>query len=100
MSPPKLGFALWDHPRIAVPLELALLVVGFGVYLSRTRAIGPWGRRLPWVVMALLLAFQCINWFGPLPADHAALSTFALLGYALCAALAWLLERTRTRLDT
>jgi hypothetical protein len=32
-EPHKLGFALWDWPRIEMPLELGLVVVGLWLYL-------------------------------------------------------------------
>jgi hypothetical protein len=98
-GPPKLGFALWDHPHIAIPLELGLLLIGFGIYLSKTRAVGRWGRLLPWIVIAALVVFQFVNWFGTLPADPFMVSTLVLLTYALCAGGAWLLDRTRVLRD-
>jgi hypothetical protein len=94
-----LGFALWDHPQIAIPLELGLLVVGFGIYLWTTKAVGRWGRVLPWLVMAMLVVFQFANWFGPLPADPFMVSTLVLLTYLTCVGGAWLLDRTRARRD-
>lgn len=94
-GPPKLGFALWDHPHIAIPLELGLLFAGFGIYLWKTKAVGRWGRLMPWIVMAALLVFQYVNWFGTLPADPFMVSTLVLLTYALCVGGAWLLDRTR-----
>jgi hypothetical protein len=98
-GPPKLGFGLWDYPHIEIPLELGLLVVGFGIYLSTTKAVGRWGRVLPWLVMAMLVVFQFANWFGPLPADPFMVSTLVLLTYLTCVGGAWLLDRTRARRD-
>jgi hypothetical protein len=98
-GPPKLGFGLWDYPHIEIPLELGLLVVGFGIYLWTTKAVGRWGRVLPWLVMAMLVVFQFANWFGPLPADPFMVSTLVLLTYLTCVGGAWLLDRTRARRD-
>jgi hypothetical protein len=95
-EPDKLGFGLWDHPRIEMPLEIGLVLVGFCVYLSSTRARGAWGCWMPWIVLALLLVLQSINWFGAAPQSTAALSGLGLFAYGLCVALAWLLDRTRT----
>jgi hypothetical protein len=94
-EPDKLGFGLWDRPLIEMSLEIGLMLVGFYVYLSSTRARGAWGRRMPWIVLALLLVLQSINWFGAAPQSSAVFSGLGLFAYALCVALAWLLDRTR-----
>lgn len=61
--PPKLGLGLWNHPLIAMPLEMALIGGAFLYYLWRTRA--PAGNRRLWALAALLLLAQAIDWFGP-----------------------------------
>ncbi len=94
-GPPKLGFGLWDQPRIAMPLELALTLAGFAVYLASTRARGTWGARSPWIVLAVLLILQTINWFGAPPRDALSFCGLGLFAYALCAGMAWALDRTR-----
>ncbi len=96
----KFGFALWDHPEIAVPLELGILVIGFVIYQSRTTATSAWGKRLPWIVMAMLLVFQYANWYGPPPVERVATSIAVLLAYTVCVGAAWLLDRTRKRRST
>jgi len=94
-GPPKLGFGLWNQPRIAMPLELALTLAGFCVYLVSTRARGAWGARAPWIVLAVLLILQAINWFGAPPRDALSFCGLGLFAYALCAGMAWVLDRTR-----
>lgn len=91
-QPPKLGLGLWDHPAIAIPLEIALIVLCFGFYLRRTR--GPIGPAL--VLMAVLAGFQAINWFAPHPAAYsAALPITALIAFAVLIALAHWVGTTR-----
>ena len=59
------GLGLWNYPYIAIPLELVITVGAFAWYLQRTRGpIAP-----PMILMALLLAFQAFNWFGPVPQE-------------------------------
>jgi len=57
------GLGLWYYPLVAIPLELALTLGAFVWYVRRTR--GP--VMPPLILMALLLLFQAMNWFGPQP---------------------------------
>ncbi len=59
----KIGFGLWNYPLAAIALELLLIGGAFWWYLRRTK--GP--AAPPWILFALLLALQAINWFGPHP---------------------------------
>lgn len=91
-SPPKLGLGLWDHPLLAMPLEMALLALAFWFYLDRTR--GPLGP--PFILLTVMLLFQAINWFGPQPTAYSlALPLSALLSYAVLIALACWVGATR-----
>ena len=59
------GLGLWNYPAVAMPLELGITLLAFYWYVRNTRGpIGP-----PMVLMALLLIFQAINWFGPQPSE-------------------------------
>ena len=91
-SPPKLGLGLWNHPMIAMPLELALTFGALWFFLSRTR-----GPALPAIVLgAVLLALQMINWFGPMPTEvTAATSLLAFFAYGLATGVAWWVGRMR-----
>jgi len=95
-EPQKLGFGLWDHPFLEMPLELALLFAGLWVYVKSTRAQDAWGARLIWVVLIVLLVLQAINWFAPPVRDQAAFSGLGLVAYAVCTLMAWFLDRTRS----
>ncbi len=80
--PPKLGLGLWDHPMIAMPLEVALIGGAFVYYLRRTEASG--GNRRLWVLAGLLAFAQAADWFGPKePVYSLAVPATMLFAYAL-----------------
>lgn len=91
-SPPKLGFGLWNHPLIEIPLELILTFGALFYYARRTT-----GMKLPIMALACaLLVFQAINWFGPVePKVTAATSVLALFAYGVTALTAWWVGRGR-----
>ncbi|WP_428630723.1 hypothetical protein [Sphingopyxis sp.] len=81
-SPPKLGLGLWNHPALAMPLELGLVALAL-VMLVRARPPS----RGDWAVLAVLAAamllVQAVNWFGPQPTEPdlaAALVVFGTYG--------------------
>ena len=91
-APPMLGFGLWDHPGIAMPLELLITFGALAWYARRTR-----GPILPITILGLLLlAMQSIDWFSPPPAE-AGLQLYltALAGYTVASAVAWWVGTTR-----
>lgn len=65
-SAPKLGLGLWNHPAIAMPLELGLIALAFYL-LVRERPPGQRGRVALIFLAAVMLLVQAINWFGPPP---------------------------------
>ncbi|WP_321325722.1 hypothetical protein [uncultured Parasphingorhabdus sp.] len=95
-SQPKLGFALWNHPMIEMPLELLLTFGALAFFVARTRPVAP-GSRIALVLLAILLAvFQAVNWFAPEPetADANMMIT-ALIAFAVLSAVALLVGKTR-----
>jgi hypothetical protein len=94
---PKLGFGLWNHPAIAMTLEIALLLASAWTYERATR---PTDKR--WALPALiisLLAIQAFNWFGVQPtALEPSLSILALVAFGVAAAFAAWVSRQRTSL--
>jgi hypothetical protein len=85
--PPKLGLGLWNHPLIAMPLEILLIGGAFLYYLRRTEA--PGGNRRLWILAGLLAFAQAIDWFGPKePAYSLAIPATMLFAYALLAGTA------------
>jgi membrane-bound metal-dependent hydrolase YbcI (DUF457 family) len=95
-APPKFGFGLWNHPAIAMPLELALTFGALFFYLWRTRSTRPSAGLAAGLPALILLTVQSINWFGPEPeVVNAAIPLSALTAYAVLAALAAWVGRTR-----
>ncbi len=86
-TPPKLGLGLWNHPLIAMPLEILLISGAFLYYLRRTEAPGGNGRL--WILAALLALAQAADWFGPKQPDYSlAIPATMLFAYALLAGTA------------
>jgi len=98
-APPKLGLGLWNHPLIEMPLEIALTGGALLYYAVRTRA--PSGHKRLWVLAALLVLVQAIDWFGPKdPAYSLAIPATMLFAYALLALAAWWAGRDRAPIAT
>lgn len=90
-----LGYALWDHPAIVIPLELGLLFFGFALFMAATRPRGVMGRFVPWLALATFVGVQGINWFTPPAPDAATFSAMGLGVYLALAGVAWLVDRSR-----
>ena len=85
--PPKLGFGLWDHPLVAMPLEILLIGGAFFHYMRRTSA--PTGNRRLWILAALLVFAQAVDWFGPKESAYSlAIPATMMFAYALLAGTA------------
>lgn len=83
-APPKLGLGLWNHPAVAMPLEIALIGGALFYYGRRTQASA--GDRRLWILAGLLALAQSIDWFGPKePAYSLAIPATMLGAYALLA---------------
>ena len=95
-APPKMGFALWNHPMIEMPLELAITFGALAFFVIRTKAVSSRSKYALGLLAVLLLAFQSINWFGPEPdtADMEMKLT-GLLAFSVAALAAWWAGRTR-----
>jgi hypothetical protein len=60
----KFGLGLWNHPLAEVSIEIALFVVGAGIYASSTRAKDAIGRYAFWAFVVFLF----LGWVGTLRA--------------------------------
>ena len=91
-APPKIGLGLWNHPLIAMPLEILLIGVALLYYARRNyarRTRSPPGNLRLWILAALLALFQTIDWFGPKePVYSLAIPATMLTAYAVLAAVA------------
>jgi len=90
----KLGLGLWDSLPATLAVELVGLGVGVALYLRATRAKDRAGSLGLWGLVALLLAIQLANLFGPPPPDVRAI---AVVGHAqwLLVAMAYWIDRHR-----
>ena len=93
-SPPKLGFGLWNHPSIEMPLELALTFGSLWLYAKIAKP-----KVLPLALLAgVLLLLQAVNWFGPVePEVTAGTSLLAFFAFGLATLLAWWVYRSESR---
>jgi hypothetical protein len=92
---PKLGFGLWNHATIEIPLELALT---FGALVWYARVRRP--KALPLAVLAaVMLLLQAVNWFGPVePEVTTGTSLLAFVAFGLITLLSWWVARSEARL--
>ncbi|MDE0933882.1 MAG: hypothetical protein OSA47_09795 [Novosphingopyxis baekryungensis] len=94
----KLGFGLWDHPAIAILLELALISAAFFYYIRTTRPPFRQPSHLRVYILAgVLLALQLINWFGPEGSDVTVFAITMIAVFSLIALLAAWAGRGRRR---
>jgi len=92
----RYGFGIWNHPAIAISLEIGLTFAAFLWYIRRTK--GP--VMPPWILLMLLLAMQSINWFGPQPTEAGfGLYLTALASFGFAALVAYWVGTTRRHMD-
>lgn len=89
--PPKLGFGLWNHPAIEMPLEVGITLGALWWYAKARQPA-----RLPVLTLvAVLLGLQAVNWFGPVePEVTAGTSLLAFFAFGLATVLAWWMGKT------
>ena len=93
-SPPKLGFGLWNHPMVEMPLELAITFGALWLYVRARQPI--MGRAL--LLGGLMLGLQLFNWFGPVaPEVTPATSYLALFAYGLVTLAGWWMGKSAIR---
>lgn len=85
-SPPKLGLSLWNYPYLEMPIELGIT---FGALWLYARNRQPAAARV-WMLAAVLLLLQAVNWFGPVePQVSAGTSLLAFFAFGLVTLAAW-----------
>jgi hypothetical protein len=93
----KMGLGLWNHPAIALALEVALLFGGMVLYLRATKPLSAIGRFGMPVFGVVMVAIQSYIFFGPPPVSPAAAAMTALASYVVFAAVAEWLARQRSQ---
>jgi hypothetical protein len=93
----KVGFGLWRHVFVTLPLELIILLAGAWWCARAMRFVSVQGRRAYWAFVAALVGLQVYANFGPPPASPQTMAATALLLYAALAGIAGLVERLASR---
>jgi hypothetical protein len=91
----KVGFGLWRHVRISLPVELLSLVLGAWLYARAVPTQRRSGDRWLWGLVAAMAALELYGSLGPAPDSAAAVAAAALGAYAILALLAGLVDRAR-----
>jgi hypothetical protein len=88
----RYGLGLWNLPSIAMPLEIGIVLLAYWFYISRTK--GP--LIPPLILLAAMLLFQAIDWFGPQPVRSGfGLYFVGMLAFGFLTALAFWVHSTR-----
>lgn len=92
----KFGFGLWNDFPLAMGLELAIFLGSLAVYLTGTRARGPFGRIWPLIATVLMLGLFYLGMTMPPPDDIAVAGYSAVAMYLVLCAIAAGFDLTRT----
>lgn len=87
----KYGLGLWNFPFVAIPLEVALFVAGFWLYLKSTKALDKAGQVGLWAFGFVLGAFYIsdIVSANPAPPWLSNPNLVSLMGFAQLLFVAW-----------
>lgn len=85
----KVGLGLWNFPALEIIIELSLLCAGVYLYYKTTK---PTRKIAFWSLIGVLLLFQFLNFFGPLPPDPMSVAIGANFIWVFVA-WAWWIER-------
>lgn len=96
----KVGFGLWRHLWISLPLELAILAAGAALYARAVPSGTRWGDICLWTFVAALAAAQAYCSFGPAPGSPLAAAQTALAAYVVLAGFSGLVDWARRPLGT
>ena len=101
-EPWRFGLRLWNHPYVAMPLELGLVALALTYYANHTRARDWRGNAALALLAVAMIAFQLVDWLGPKPHEAidpapASDSFTALAAYSILTVFAWWTASSRTR---
>ena len=85
----KYGFDLWDHPYLAIPLEVALFVAGIWLYLKSTKALDDIGRVAFWALAVVLAATYAWSFTSTPPNNAQGPHIVAMMGFSQLFFVAW-----------
>lgn len=63
----RIGLGLWNHPVLAIGVELSLFAAGVWLYAAGTRALNRKGSIGLWALVVFLLLVYTANFLGPPP---------------------------------
>ncbi|HEY5237153.1 MAG TPA: hypothetical protein VIJ62_02130 [Rhizomicrobium sp.] len=95
----KVGFGLWRHVRIALPVEIATLVAGAWIYAHYAPSKTARGDMWLWAYVVLMSVILIYATFWGAPTTPMGEARMAILMYAVFAAIAWLVDRARGTAD-
>jgi hypothetical protein len=93
----KVGFGLWRHVLVTLPLELIILLAGALWCARAMRFSSAKGRYAYWAFVAALAGLQVYANFGPPPASPQTMAATAFGLYVILAGIAALVERVAWR---
>jgi hypothetical protein len=91
----KVGFGLWRHVAVSLPLELAILGLGAWICARSAAFASDASRYKFWGFIAVLALLQLYANFGPPPATPVDLAVTGLASFAILAAIAAWVEPGR-----
>ena len=91
----KVGFGLWRHVMISLPLELLIMAGGALLYARAVPSRSRWGDAALGLFVAAMAAVEIYAAFGPEPASPMGEAETALIAYAALAGLAGLVDMVR-----
>jgi hypothetical protein len=94
-----LGLGLWRFREATLLTETLLLVLGLWIYLRATRPTEPAGAYAMKVFVALMIAFEVFDLYGPMPRSFTTLAIAAETCYLGFAGIAWWVDRLREPID-
>jgi hypothetical protein len=89
----KVGFGLWRHVAISLPLELIILGLGAWIYARSAPFASDGSRYRFWGFIAILAVLQLYANIGPPPSTPADLAITGLASFAILSAIAGWVER-------
>jgi hypothetical protein len=91
----KVGFGLWRHVWLSLPLEFVTLYAGALVYARYAPSKTRFGDVALWTYVGFLTVVQLYGQFGADPSTPDAQAELAIFAYLALAALAGLVDRAR-----
>jgi len=83
----KVGFGLWNYPQIALPLEFAILIGSFWLYMRSTSATSAIGKVGFPVFVVFLISVQLLSFFDTSESTASNFAIIGLVSYLLLAAI-------------